>query len=82
MGAGYRDPVPLQYLSDLARGLTRPVEDLPVGEPDCRTAVYGCVEIPLEIGIPAGRRIVVHPTVKLDDELFAILGIAIADTEG
>ena len=79
--AGSRDPVPLQHLSDLARGLTWPVEDLPVGEPQCRTAVDGSVEIPLEIRVAPGRRIMVDPAVEFDDKLFAVLGIAIADTD-
>jgi hypothetical protein len=52
---GHREPVQLQHLGDLARGPTRPVEDLPVGEPDCRSAVDGGVEIPFEVGIAPGR---------------------------
>ncbi|WP_165763146.1 hypothetical protein [Mycolicibacterium conceptionense] len=52
---GHREPVQLQHLGDLARGPTWPVEDLPVGEPDCRSAVDGGVEIPFEVGIAPGR---------------------------
>lgn len=79
--AGHRDPVLLQHLSDLACGLTRPVEDLPVGEPDSGTAIGGGVEIPFEIRIAPGRRIMVHAAVELDDEPFAVLGIAVAHVE-
>lgn len=80
--AGHRDPVLLQHLSDLACGPTRPVEDLPVGEPDSGTAIGGGVEIPFEIRIAPGRRIMVHAAVELDDEPFAVLGIAVADADG
>lgn len=80
--AVYGDSVPLQHSSDLARGLTRPVKDLPVGEPDCRTAVDGSIEIAFEIGITPNRGIVMGLAVELDDELVAVLGIAVADTDG
>lgn len=73
--------MPVQNLSDLACGLTRPVEDLPIGQPEGRTAVNRGIQVPFEIRVSPGRRIMKHPAVELDDEPFSVLGVAIADAE-
>jgi hypothetical protein len=62
--------------------VARPVEDLPIRQPDGRPAVDRSIQISFEVRIPPGRRIVKHPAIEFDHEPFAVLGIAIADADG